>query len=288
METERASLTLDAPAKVNLHLSVLGRRPDGYHELVTLMQPLELCDRVTLERAEPGLAFTCDQPELAGPDNLVVRAAEAFFAAWGGEPAVRLHLAKRIPVAAGLGGGSSDAAAALTGLNRLHGEPLSRRRLQELARGLGADVPFFLQPHTAWCMGIGERVRPVPEFERLFYVLVNTGRAVSTAWVYGQLEITWTSAAKSNKINPLLGLSRVNALFLCNDLEGVTLRALPELQGVKDALMGAGAIGALMSGSGPTVFGIFRDRTSARLAAEKLAERGGLWVHSCGGLGDRR
>jgi 4-diphosphocytidyl-2-C-methyl-D-erythritol kinase len=284
---EQAELVLDAPAKVNLHLSVLGRRPDGYHELVTLMQPLELCDRLTLERAEPGLTFTCDRPDLEGPDNLVMRAARAFFQAWGREPAVRLALTKRIPVAAGLGGGSSDAAAALLGLNRMHGAPLEPQRLRELARNLGADVPFFLQPHTAWCRGIGEKVEPVPDFERLFYVLVNPGIVVSTAWVYSQLEITWTSASKSNKINPLLGLSRVSALLLSNDLESVTLRTHPELQGVKDVLMGAGAIGALMSGSGPTVFGVYRDRTSAGLAAEKLAGRGGLWVHSCGGLGDR-
>jgi 4-diphosphocytidyl-2-C-methyl-D-erythritol kinase len=156
-----------------------------------------------------------------------------------------------------------------------------------LARKLGADVPFFLQNHTAWCRGIGDIVEPRPDFPRQFYVLVNPGLKVPTAWVYGHLEITWTRDSKSNKINPLLGLSRVSAELLCNDLESVTLRAHPELLGVKAALMGAGAIGALMSGSGPTVFGLFRDRAAAGFAAETLAGRGNFWVHSCGGQGDR-
>ena len=136
-------IILDAPAKLNLSLKVCGKRPDGFHELVTLMQPIDLCDRVHLDMDAPNLAFSCNQPELAGEHNLVVRAARAWFSAAGLGPRAGIHLEKLVPVAAGIGGGSSDAAATLTGLNALHGGRLSPRRLHELAAGLGSDVPFF-------------------------------------------------------------------------------------------------------------------------------------------------
>jgi len=134
-------LTIQAPAKVNLLLKVLGRRPDGYHELATLMQPLDLADTLTVRLGEPGLRLSCDKPELSGENNLVIAAARAYYAALGQEPAAAFELIKRIPVAAGLGGGSSDAAAALLALNALHHGALEPQRLAALAAGLGADVP---------------------------------------------------------------------------------------------------------------------------------------------------
>jgi 4-diphosphocytidyl-2-C-methyl-D-erythritol kinase len=276
-------LKLFAPAKVNLHLRVLGRRADGYHLLATLMQPLDLGDELTVAEAGPGLAFSCDRAELSR-DNLAERAALAWCQAAGVEPAFRLHLAKRTPVAAGLGGGSSDAAAALVGLNALAGRPLPPQELVRLAAGLGADVPFFLAGVTALCSGVGERVEPWPAFPALDYVLVNPGLEVSTAWVYGQLDLAWTNPPVVNTIyRPSSGESPLAGLLI-NDLEEVTIKAFPELDGIKRALMQEGALAAMMSGSGPTLFGVFADAAAARRAAARLEDRRGWWVHPCRGL----
>ena len=136
-------ISLDAPAKLNLCLKVGELRPDGFHELVTLMQPIDLCDRVDFDTAVSGLSFTCSRAELSGEDNLVVRAARAWFKEAGLEPNAAIHLEKNVPIAAGIGGGSSDAAATLMGLNNLFDRRLSAGKLHELAAGLGSDIPFF-------------------------------------------------------------------------------------------------------------------------------------------------
>ncbi len=277
-------LNVFAPAKVNLHLAVLGRRPDGYHELATLMQPLELGDELYLDDQAEGLVFTCSDPALAR-DNLVERAARLWFEAAGRRPRAALHLEKRVPVAAGLGGGSSDAAAALVGLNALHGGLLPQERLAELALELGADVPFFLAGVTGWCTGVGEKVEPWPDFPLLDYVLVNPGFPVSTARIYADWDLAWTNQPAVNTIYrppkaeaPLGGLLR-------NDLEAVTKRAFPQLGDIQRALQEAGALGTLMSGSGPTVFGVFPDREAAAKAAECLAAHQQWWVCACRGFG---
>ncbi|MFH1035713.1 MAG: 4-(cytidine 5'-diphospho)-2-C-methyl-D-erythritol kinase [Pseudomonadota bacterium] len=277
-------ITLTAPAKVNLNLMVLGRRSDGYHELMTLMQPLSLADELVIDDQASGLEFSCDDPALL-ENNLVTRAARAYFQALGREPRARLRLIKRVPVAAGLGGGSSDAAAALLGLNVLHGQALAPQRLLELARGLGADVAFFLGGVTALCSGVGDRVRPWPQFPLLDYVLVNPGIAVSTAWVYGQFDLAWTNRRERNRISRSPNRSLPKGEILVNDLELVTVGAHPELDLIKQALLEEGAWGALMSGSGPTVFGVFAEAQAADRAARSLAARGGWWVRACRGIG---
>lgn len=276
-------LTLAAPAKVNLHLKVLGRRADGYHELLTLMQPLDLADEVTVRLGGRGLVLQCDRPELDGPDNLAWRAAAAWYAAAGREPSARIGLAKRVPLAAGLGGGSSDAAAVLLALNALHNGLLPPERLAALAAGLGADVAFFLAGETALCAGVGERVRPWPDFPLLDYVLVNPGFAVSTAWVYAQLDLAWTKNGGRTRMGCSSGSSLTLAEILVNDLELATLAAHPELSGIKQRLMDLGARGALMSGSGPTVFGVFAGPQAARAAARQLADQDRWWVRVCRG-----
>ncbi|MCB2225363.1 MAG: 4-(cytidine 5'-diphospho)-2-C-methyl-D-erythritol kinase [Desulfarculaceae bacterium] len=277
-------LTLEAPAKVNLYLRILGRRPDGYHDLATLMQPLDLSDTLEVTLGAPGLSLSCDRPELEGPDNLVLKAARAYYAALGRPPAARFHLVKRIPVAAGLGGGSSDAAAALIALNALHQSALEPQRLAELAAGLGADVPFFLAGCAAWCTGIGERVEPWEDFPPLHYVLVNPGFALSTAWVYQQFDLQWTNTLQTTKIKrPQRKTDPIGGL-LFNDLESVSLREHPILGKIKSALKEAGAEGCLMSGSGPTVFGVFAQATQCGEAARRLRQRGGWWVRSCQGV----
>lgn len=272
-----------APAKVNLHLTVLGRRADGYHELATVMQPLDLGDDLVVDDQGPGLGLVCDDPALAGEGNLALRAARAWFAAAGREPVGRIRLTKRTPVAAGLGGGSSDAAAVLLALNALHGGVLAPQRLVELAAGLGADVAFFLGGETAFCRGVGERVIPWPEFPLLDFVLVNPGVAVSTAWVFQQLDLAWTKQGGRNKIKCPSGSTLSSRWLLVNDLEAVTLTAHPELAEIKTALRGAGAWGTLMSGSGPTVFGLFGGPEEARRAADRLTNRSGWWVRACRG-----
>lgn len=273
-----------APAKVNLYLRVLGRRQDGYHELITLMQPVDLCDELVISREGQGLRFTCDDPSLQR-DNLVERAARAWFQAAALRPRVHLHLVKRVPVGAGLGGGSSDAAATLLGLNALYDGLLSPQRLYELACGLGSDVPFFLGGVTALCRGRGEVVEPWPEFPLLDYVLVNPGFRVSTAWVYDQLDLPWTKLPEVNRIYRLQSqCGPLPAGLLANDLAEVTKRAHPEVGELEGALAACGALGSLMSGSGPTVFGVFADQESARRAARRLGRRRGWWVRACRGI----
>lgn len=276
-------LTLEAPAKVNLFLRIAGRRADGMHELVTLMQPLTLADRLTVRLGGQGLSLTCDRPELAGPDNLVLRAARAYFAALGRPGRASFHLQKNIPVAAGLGGGSSDAAATLTALNALCDGALTPLELVRLAAGLGADVPFFLAGVTALCSGIGELVRPMEDFPLLDYVLVNPGIPVSTAWVYAEYDSAWTTGHGSTKISRPIRRSLTWQQALVNDLEPVTLGAHPVLGELKAELVREGALAAMMSGSGPTLFGVFADSASAGRAADSLRGRGGLWVRACRG-----
>ncbi|MBU1275623.1 MAG: 4-(cytidine 5'-diphospho)-2-C-methyl-D-erythritol kinase [Proteobacteria bacterium] len=277
-------LTIQAPAKVNLLLRVLGLRPDGYHELATLMQPLDLADTLTVRLGAPGLSLICGRPELAGQDNLVLAAARAYYAALGREPAAAFELIKRIPVAAGLGGGSSDAAAALLALNALHQGALEPSHLARLAAGLGADVPFFLAGCTAWCTGIGQRVAPWPDFPSLHFVLINPGFALSTAHVYQQFDFYWTNPPEPIRIRRPLRKARSFGPLLANDLEEVSLREYPILGHIKEALRKAGAEGCLMSGSGPTVFGVFADATQAGTAAQRLRAEGRWWVRSCRGV----
>ena len=275
-------LRLLAPAKLNLALHVLGKRPDGYHELVTLMQPVSVFDELEIVLGEQGLSLRCSDPQLQGEDNLVLRAAKAFYRASGLRPSASFVLTKHIPVAAGLGGGSSDAAATLKGLNALHGEPLSPAQLAELAAGLGADVPFFLCGTTALCTGTGTQLQPLPGFPRLHYVLVNPGIQIPTAWVYKQFDSLWTSTSPRSRINRPQGLGQIELLH--NDLEQVSVAAWPEIGEIKKALVEAGAIGALMSGSGPTVFGVFVSRADAARAKQRLQAAGRWWVRCCEGL----
>jgi 4-diphosphocytidyl-2-C-methyl-D-erythritol kinase len=271
------SVRILAPAKVNFHLRVVGKRPDGYHDLVSVMQALELSDELVLERRDSGISLSCDRKDMPqGRDNIIYRAAESYIMETGIDGGVNIRLDKQVPMAAGLGGGSSDAAAALRGMEALYGA-LPRARLMELALSLGADVPFFLSWPCARAEGVGERLTELPSPDGVWLVLVNPGFAVSTRWVFENLKIELTNNHNNTTLPPFEG-RMPGAGFLVsllhNDLERVTAVRYPEINLMKESLAGAGALGALMSGSGPTVFGIFEDAGAALGAAERLKRPG--------------
>lgn len=268
---------LTAPAKVNLYLDILGVLPNGYHELRTLFHPLrEPAD--TLE-VRPGLAgegcrVDSGLPGLDGPDNLIVKAWQRFAEATGFAPDLRVRLTKRIPMGAGLGGGSSDAAAMLAFLNaRAAGQALSPEDLAGLAAGIGADTPFFLLGVPAWAGGIGETLTPAQGgLEGLSLVLACPEAYVSTPWAYAawdrrHLDGTNVLTAESGVAMGSLFLER---LTLYNAFERVVFERWPGLRVIKEKLFALGACGAAMSGSGASVFGLFRDRARAEMAARSL------------------
>lgn len=265
---------LDASAKVNLTLEVLGKRADGYHEIATVLQTVDLSDRLVLEDAS-SLVFTTAAPGVpAGDDNLVVRAATLLRDAAGVEAGARIRLDKRIPVAAGLGGGSADAAAALWGLNRLWRLRWPAPRLAELAVLLGMDVPFFLTGGRALGTGRGERLRRVPAAGAYALVLVNPNRPLGTREVYER--VTAAAYSDGGRADRMLeALRRRNAALvaasLYNGLEAVAESMGPAVGQAKAALLAAGALGVAMSGSGPTVFGVARSADHARQLRARVA-----------------
>ena len=273
-------LEVHTPAKVNLYLKVLGRRADGFHDLVSLMVPIDLYDRVEVELGKSAVQLRCACGLPEDSRNLAYQAASIFLQEAMGRgirAGARIYLEKHIPVAAGLGGGSSDAAAVLLALNRLCGEPFTNAELQAMGKSLGADVPFFVHGGPAVACGIGERLSPaqVPDF---WCVLVNPGYPVKTKTVYNNLSLPLTAEPETTIVKSLSGLTADPVGFLHNDLETSTLSLFPELEHLKHALRAEGARGVLMSGSGPTVFGLFGGEGDARAAAERLRARGDQWA----------
>ena len=270
-------LVLTAAAKVNLALEVLDRRPDGYHEIATVMQTVDLTDRLTLEDSD-GLELECDAPGVpTDARNLALKAAIALREASSATRGVRITLDKRIPVAAGLGGGSSDAAAVLLGLNRLWRLRWPTTRLAEVAVTLGMDVPFFLRGGVALGTGRGERLKGVVGAP-LALVLANPGVAVSTAEAYGRVtRAMYTDGTRCRGVIAALATRRPAriAATLYNGLEAAVMPTRPEIARMRAALMAAGALGALMSGSGPTVFAVARSFEHARQIRRRLTR--GSW-----------
>ena len=285
-------LSVRAPAKINLFLRVTGRRADGYHTLQTRMQKVGLFDLLEVQRGGEGVRLHCvgaDLPENA--ENLVHRAASLFLETvaqrrgrtLGG---VKISLTKNIPIAAGLGGGSSDAAAALKALNFLFEAGLTAGELAAIGLELGADVPFFLaDTPAALAVGIGEILTPVAPLSGCFVLLVNPGFSVSTRWVYQTFALTKeekTTIFKNFRESadpagqPCLSAT-VEGLpaALENDLETVTITRYPEIGRIKEELLAHGAVAALMSGSGPTVFALFSDQQAAETCRVLFARRFG-------------
>jgi 4-diphosphocytidyl-2-C-methyl-D-erythritol kinase len=244
-------MTIDAPAKVNLTLRVLGRRPDGFHDIETLMAPLDLADRLEVDlKDSPGVDFSCSDSSLPmDGSNLVCKAVAAFSHAIGRDFGVRIHLEKNIPHGAGLGGGSSDAAAVLKALNELLGVGFSVEELENLAASIGSDVPFFIRCVPAICRGRGERIEPVAGIRGAEILLVKPPFPVSTAWAYG----AWAAAPKSDAtFAPKFG-----SISMVNDLEAPVFSKHLQLPVLKRWLAAQhGVVAAMMSGSGSTVFAV--------------------------------
>ncbi len=261
-----------AYGKINFSLDVLGLRSDGYHEIATVMQSISLADRLDLQKAAPGqIKLKTDCSGLpVDQDNLVMKAAvllqEKYRPPWGAE----IFLHKRIPLAAGLAGGSADAAAALRSLNELWELELGEEELRQLGRLLGADVPFCLLGGLALARGVGEKLTPLPNPPDLWLVLVKPEGSLSAGRVYRQWDLRGQPSGRhTERVLHALRQADGRALAAClgNDLEAAACRLLPEIEEIKKELLRRGAWGALMSGSGPTVFGL----TGSRREAEALA-----------------
>jgi 4-diphosphocytidyl-2-C-methyl-D-erythritol kinase len=265
------TLNIKAPAKVNYLLDVIRRRPDGYHELRMVMQRINLCDNISITLTDsPEIHVTCGSNGVPdGPDNIAWKAARIMLDLSETGQGAAIEIEKNIPVAAGLGGGSSDAAAVLMGMNELLKMGLTDNRLMEIGVTLGADVPFFIFKKTALAEGIGEKLSAMPDLPKTWILLVNPGVHVSTAWVYRSLQLT-SDAVLSTLPKFFRTVQDVCAIF-SNDLEKVTIPSFPVIADIKNQMLHLGAIGAMMSGSGPTVFGVFNSKDKAENASREIS-----------------
>jgi 4-diphosphocytidyl-2-C-methyl-D-erythritol kinase len=283
-------LEKQSPCKVNLLLNILGKRTDGFHELETVLYPVRVSDRLIFARIGRGIRLSCNAPGLpTDARNLVHRAATAFLEAANVKEGVRLELRKQIPLAAGLGGGSGDAATTLLGLNELFGGPLSPEQLHGIAAALGSDVPFFLQDKPALATGRGEQIQPLGAFPALSgaaFLLIHPGFGVATAWAYQRLaRFPAALNGQPGRAQRLISLLQAPDLGAAgvefyNSLEAPVLEKYPLLALFQEFLRANGAAAALMSGSGSTTFAVVGSLDAASALAEKFkAKFGGTnWI----------
>ena len=278
-------LEKDSPCKVNLLLNILGKRSDGFHELETVLQPIALCDRLTFECRGGAVELSCSNAALpVDSGNLVHRAAAGFLQTAKISDGVRIHLDKKIPLAAGLGGGSGNAATTLLALNELFGQPLSAAKLYELAAALGSDVPFFLQNQPALATGRGEKIQPLDFFSALrgkAFLLIHPGFGISTPWAYQNLtrfpEALNGRPGRAQRLISKLqtgDFPAAGAEFY-NSLEAPALEKYPVLALFQEFFRANGARVALMSGSGSTTFAIAENKTAAEPLVEKFKSKFG-------------
>ena len=290
MATRPEAVRVTAPAKINLFLHVTRKRPDGYHDLQSLVAFADVGDVLTLERGAE-LSLAVDGPFAQGlaaeADNLVLRAARAIAERRPAIAATRIRLTKNLPVASGIGGGSADAAAALRGLRALYDESIAESDLLAIAASLGSDIPVCVASQTAWMEGRGEIVTPLPSLPPAHVVLVNPGLSVSTADVFRRL----TVRADEASLTPPAAFASLDALVhylktTRNDLEGPALAIAPAIGSVLEALAQQGAVLARMSGSGATCFGFFETAAKAQSAAAAIAKAEPRWWARAGKLAD--
>jgi 4-diphosphocytidyl-2-C-methyl-D-erythritol kinase len=269
------TLHLESPAKVNLRLEILKKREDGYHEIRTIFQKINLYDTLHFSlRRRKGVRITTGHPGLeTGKKNLVYQAVKSILERSGYGGGVDVEIEKRIPLGAGLGGGSSNAATALKALNRLLKVNLTKKELMEIGAEIGADVPFFLFEGSAIGSGIGERLRKI-ELPALFYILIYPNFEVSTRWAYQHSILTKTKYHFN--LRKLFKTQDGMIRSLRNDLEAVVSARYPEIASMKGMLTSSGAIGTMMTGSGPTVFGLFDGEEKATRAFRQLKRK--VWA----------
>lgn len=262
---EKKTIKTRSHAKLNLSLEVLGKRADGFHEIRSLMVPIELFDEITIDIVEEGIECVCvggNAPD--GKENLAYKAAELFLRESRLNFGVKIKIHKNIPVGAGLGGGSGNAGAVLKELNRLCEGALGKEQLEELASRLGSDVPFFLRSGPQWATGRGEKLSPAPSLPEWYYVVVYPGINISSKWAYSNLPLTIND--KKNNIYYF----KVGGFELVNHLEFAVMGVYPVIGGLKRRLIESGAVAALMTGSGSAVYGVFKARDAAERAAENF------------------
>ncbi len=266
-------LKTSVPAKINLWLEVIRKREDGYHDISSLMLPVSVFDTMQLD-VRPGdgtISIDCDRPEIPSDDrNLAWRAARLYLESSGKKAGIHINLEKHIPSAAGLGGGSSDAGGVLTALNSFFENAVPPGELERLALRLGADVPFFLHAKPALATGVGEKLQFAEGVPNYPLLLIKPPLIVPTGWVYQNLKLT--KGTSKIKLRSLSAHPRQIREFVENDLESVTIPRYPVIADLKQWLLAQGALAASMSGSGPTVFGIFSSLQAAA-AAEIIAKR---------------
>jgi 4-diphosphocytidyl-2-C-methyl-D-erythritol kinase len=259
-----------APAKINLFLRVLRKRNDGYHDIFSLMQKITLYDELIFSSRPQGIVLNCPGTNLpTNDDNLVIRAAKAIFDYCRYSCGMEITLIKKIPMTAGLGGGSSDAATTLMALNKICSFKLKKNELIKIGAKIGADVPFFIFGNAALASGIGDKLKHLRDLPEMNLLLIKPQFELSTKMVYENLNLRLTMEKNNYSIPRILDLSDI-VQVLYNDLESVSLEIHPELADFKKMLLRHGALGALMSGSGPTVFGIFRNGKEAKKALELI------------------
>ena len=272
-------MRLQAFAKINLGLDVLGKREDGYHEVRMIMQTIRMYDQLDMRKSvEPGIQLTTNKQYIpVDENNLVWRAAKLMMDTCGIIEGVSIHLHKVIPVAAGMAGGSCDAAATLVGMNRLFHCGLSKEKLMELGVQIGADVPYCVLRGTALAEGIGEKLTVLPPMPDCWIRIGKPGISVSTKYVYTTLDLNTDTVhpdidgmKKALEDGNLYGITE----RMGNVLQDVTIPAYPEVERIKEQMKTLGAVNAMMSGSGPTVFGIFDNEEKAQEACQKLRESG--------------
>ena len=267
-----SDLRMPSHAKINLGLYVLGKRPDGYHDIWTIFQELEFHDVLYFTKRDAPLTLTTNHPTLpVGDENLVCRAARAFAQKTGCPTQLAIHLEKQIPLGAGLGGGSSNAAAALRGLNQLFQVGASREELAALGATLGSDVPFFLHGGTAIGTGRGEQIEPLPDLPPCWILLINPRIHVSSAWAYKNINLKLTNFPTKNNVFSQQHNAVTDALrTLENMLEEPVISHYPIIASIKNRLLEEGAEWASMSGSGSTVFGVFKEKELAEQALRQI------------------
>ena len=269
-------VTVEANAKINLTLDILGKRPDGFHEVAMVMQTIGLHDTLVMEKTERDIELSINVPWLkADEKNLAWRAAELMRQEYGIEGGVRIELTKRIPVAAGLAGGSADAAAVLKGMNALYGLQLDEEKLCELGARLGSDIPFCIMGGTMLATGRGEVLTRLSDMPETWVVLAKPRISVSTAWAYQNYDEQGAERHPDNEaIKQAIarGNRKAVAGLLCNVLESVTIKKYDVIAEYKQMMLDKGAMASMMSGSGPTVFGLAKSREQAESIADVLRQ----------------